>query len=101
MFPTTLFLTLLGIVSALSLAAPTIASLTADVSRVGTRLGMNFAIAAFGLLIGTPVAGALVDLETGDFVRAQVFNGAIVLGAALFMSWARVAQAGWSLREKV
>ncbi|KZV74762.1 MFS monocarboxylate transporter-like protein [Peniophora sp. CONT] len=85
----------------LSLAPAAIASLTADVGRVGTRLGMAFGIAGVGLLIGTPVAGALVDLETGDFVRAQVFNGAIVLGAAFFMSLSRVAKAGWSLRVKV
>ena len=62
---------------------------------------MAFGIAGVGLLIGTPVAGSLVDLETGDFVRAQVFNGAIVLGAAFFMSLSRVAKAGWSLRVKV
>ena len=85
----------------LSLAPASIASLTADVGRVGTRLGMAFGIAGVGLLIGTPVAGSLVDLETGDFVRAQVFNGAIVLGAAFFMSLSRVAKAGWSLRVKV
>jgi len=81
--------------SLVSLAPATIASLTSDVSRVGTRLGMAFALSAFGLLIGNPVAGALVDLDTGNFLRAQIFGGALVLAATFFMALARIAKIGF------
>ena len=87
--------------SLVSLPPAAVARLTDDLSRVGTRLGMCFALAAFGLLIGNPVAGVLVDLRTGDFSRAQIFNGCIVLGAAAFIWGARVAKAGWSLTAKI
>ena len=81
--------------SLLSLAPASLASLTKDVNRTGTRMGMAFALSGVGLLIGNPVAGALVDAETGDYVRAQVFNGAIVMGAAVFMALARFAAVGF------
>ncbi|KAJ5173304.1 hypothetical protein N7492_005897 [Penicillium capsulatum] len=38
---------------------------------MGTRLGMMWGISSFGALGGTPIAGALVNLDTGKFVRAQ------------------------------
>ncbi|VDC05947.1 unnamed protein product [Peniophora sp. CBMAI 1063] len=91
------FAVLYGVFSGalLALAPPSLASLTSDVSRVGTRMGMAFALGGVGLLIGNPVAGALVNTETGNYVRAQVFNGAIVMGAAIFMGLARVAVVGF------
>ena len=56
---------------------------------------MAFTLAGVGLLIGNPVAGALVNAQTGDYVRTQVFNGAIVLGAAVFMAMSRIAAVGF------
>ncbi|VDB97969.1 unnamed protein product [Peniophora sp. CBMAI 1063] len=84
----------------LSLTPPAIAGLTKDIGRVGTRLGMSLGIAGIGLLIGNPVAGALVNLDTGSFVHAQILGGAIVFGAGLFMALSRVSKVGWSLRAK-
>ncbi|TFY53571.1 hypothetical protein EVJ58_g9380 [Rhodofomes roseus] len=87
--------------SLVSLPPAAIASLTDDHTRLGTRLGMAFMLAGFGLLIGNPVAGVLVDLRTGEFWKAIVFNGVTVLGAGALMLAARVARAGWSPRKKV
>ncbi|VDC04884.1 unnamed protein product [Peniophora sp. CBMAI 1063] len=84
----------------LSLTPASIGSLTQDIGRVGTRLGMSLGMASFGLLIGNPVAGALVNLRAGSFVHAQIYNGAIVIGAGIFMALARVSKVGWSLRVK-
>ncbi|KZV72788.1 MFS general substrate transporter [Peniophora sp. CONT] len=80
--------------SLLALARASVASLTKDIGRMGTRMGMASALGGIGLLIGNPVAGALVNTETGNYTRAQAFTGAIVMGAAIFMALARFAAVG-------
>lgn len=54
---------------------------------MGTRLGMMWGIASFGALAGTPIAGALVNLETAEFIRAQVFSGCLMVAAFLLELW--------------
>jgi MFS family permease len=58
-----------------------------DSTFLGTRLGMMWGISSFGSLAGTPIAGALVDLETGEFWKAQVFAGCMMVGAVLLQAW--------------
>ncbi|KAJ5669787.1 hypothetical protein N7462_010857 [Penicillium macrosclerotiorum] len=54
---------------------------------MGTRLGMMWGISSFGALAGTPVAGALVNLNTADFLHAQVFAGCVMTGAVILQVW--------------
>ncbi|KAJ5273737.1 hypothetical protein N7478_008862 [Penicillium angulare] len=54
---------------------------------MGTRLGMMWGISSFGALAGTPIAGALVNLDTGSFLQAQVFAGCVMIGAMLMQWW--------------
>ncbi|GKZ59823.1 hypothetical protein AnigIFM49718_006142 [Aspergillus niger] len=80
-----------GFVSGVLVTAPT--SIVAhkafcpDSDFLGTRMGMMWGISSFGSLVGTPVAGALVNLETADFVRAQVFAGCLMVGAVVLQVW--------------
>lgn len=41
----------------------------------GRRQGIAFAFTSAGVLVGTPVASALIDLETGSFWKMHVFIG--------------------------
>lgn len=69
-----------------SLPPTIVAKITADMSIVGTRMGMCFTFAGLGLLIGNPIAGALLDLEHAVFWKAQLFSAmTVVTGAALFI----------------
>ncbi|KAJ5168598.1 uncharacterized protein N7482_004192 [Penicillium canariense] len=54
---------------------------------MGTRLGMMWGISSLGALAGTPVAGALVNLDTAEFLHAQVFAGCVMVGAVLLQLW--------------
>lgn len=54
---------------------------------MGTRLGMMWGISSFGALAGTPIAGALVNLDQASFLRAQIFAGCVMSGAALLQVW--------------
>ncbi|KAE8165172.1 major facilitator superfamily domain-containing protein [Aspergillus tamarii] len=64
---------------------------TPDKNYLGTRMGMMWGISSFGALAGAPIAGALVDLEHKNFVRAQVFAGSLMVGAVLLQMWPTIA----------
>lgn len=80
--------------SFVSLAPTTIVSLSDDLHKVGTRLGMSFSISGFGILIGTPVAGTLLNIDTGHFLHAQVYCAASMMVSCICLGLARVAKTG-------
>jgi predicted MFS family arabinose efflux permease len=77
-----------------SLAPTTIVSLSDDLHKVGTRLGMSFSISGFGVLVGTPVAGTLLNLDTGHFLHAQLFCATSMMVSCVCLGLARVAKTG-------
>lgn len=76
-----------------SLIPPVLVELTPDMSVVGTWLGMMLFVSAFGLLIGSPIAGLLVKIEQKDFVAAQGFAGGVILLGGLSMLLALITRA--------
>lgn len=62
------------------LAHPTLAPSS---NVIGTRLGMSWSAAGLGILVGTPIAGALVDVNTAHFLSAQIWAGAVMAAGAL------------------
>lgn len=80
--------------SFVSLPPTTIVSLSDDLHKVGTRIGMSFSISGFGILVGTPVAGTLLNIGTGDFLHAQVFCAASMMLSCVCLGLARVAKTG-------
>ncbi|CEH12521.1 Monocarboxylate transporter [Ceraceosorus bombacis] len=75
-----------------SLPPSTMAALSSDLSQIGTRMGQSFFVAGLGVLIGTPVAGVLIKGD--DFVRTQVFCGALIAVSVVLMVTARVVRTG-------
>jgi predicted MFS family arabinose efflux permease len=76
-------------------------TLTKDMSKVGTRNGMGFAVMGVAAFVGPPIAGALVQSHGGSYVPAQVFGGASVLLGCGVLVLARVAITGWKIRVRV
>jgi len=76
-----------------SLIPPVLVELTPDMTVVGTWMGMSLFVAAFGLLIGNPIAGSLVNIQKMEFVAAQGFSGGAILLGALLMLMALITQA--------
>lgn len=84
-----------------SLWPATLSSLTTDLKKAGTRLGMGFTIVSVATLTGPPLAGALVSLNGGDYLFAQVWAGCcMLLGGSLLIA-SRTAKVGWVLRAKL
>ncbi|OCL12332.1 MFS transporter, MCP family, solute carrier family 16, member 10 [Glonium stellatum] len=54
-----------------------------DLSLLGTRMGMSWPTTALAFLIGTPIAGAIVNLETANLVGMQVWSGVCMLIGAV------------------
>jgi MFS family permease len=73
-----------------SLPPTIVARLSPNMSIVGTRMGMCFTFAGLGLLIGNPIAGALLDLERGVFWKAELFSAVMVTAGAAAFIWLRM-----------
>ena len=76
------FCIMYGLVSGVLIAAPSAAVshpvLSPSMDVIGTRMGTCWMFAGFGVLVGTPIAGVLVDVHAADFTPAQGFAGAMV-----------------------
>jgi predicted MFS family arabinose efflux permease len=71
-------------------------SLTKDRRMIGTRMGMGFACMSFGVLAGTPIAGAILGPEN-DFTGTWIFAATLVtVGTVLFVA-SRVCWKGWGI----
>lgn len=63
----------------------TLADLTLEPKKIGTRMGMGFALSSFGCLIGGPGGGALVEAGNGMYLYGQVLAGSCgILGLLCF-----------------
>ncbi|KAL4864983.1 major facilitator superfamily domain-containing protein [Aspergillus spectabilis] len=78
-----------------SLFPATLSSLTTDLKKMGARMGMIMSVVGVAALIGSPIAGALVEHGDGDYLYAQMFMGSVILAGALSLMAARVAKRTW------
>lgn len=76
-------------------------SLTDDPKKMGVRSGMGFTMAGFAVLIGPPIAGALVERMNGRYLGLQIFAGLTTALAACFQLAARWAKVGTKLKAKL
>ena len=82
-----------------SLPPTAIVSLSPSLGVVGTRMGMCFGLTSFGILIGTPVSGALLTADV-SWRGTKVFAGATVVLALVCLLVARGAKHGLKLAVK-
>ncbi|KAK9328558.1 major facilitator superfamily domain-containing protein [Lipomyces starkeyi] len=85
--------------SFVSLPPSVLISLSPDMKVIGTRLGMTFAVAGLGLLIGTPIAGALLNTPA-RYTAAILFCGATVGAATIFVFVTRFLKTGMVLKVR-
>ena len=83
-----------------SMPPPIIVSLSPSLEKIGARMGMVFSIGGLGVLIGNPVAGAILGDGT-RFLGLQVFCAACVTAAAFFAAATRVAKVGLKLHARI
>lgn len=81
----------------------TVAFLCTDLSKLGTNIGMTLFAAGLGMLIGTPVSGAILDKQTtadgANFTGALAFSGAMAVFGSLLLCVGRVVKVGFTLKK--
>ncbi|KAA8893672.1 putative MFS monocarboxylate transporter [Sphaerosporella brunnea] len=83
-----------------SLFPATLSSLTSDLSKSGTRMGMVFSIVSFACLTGSPIGGAIIQRQMGKYWGGQVFAGICILVGGCILAAARTAKVGWVLSRR-
>lgn len=73
--------------------------LTKDKSRIGTRIGMGFAMIGVGPLIGGPGAGAILGSDM-DWTSTWVFGGVMLLASGFLFLILRCWRSGVKLNIK-
>ena len=91
----------LAVGAAQGLFAGSLASLTKDPRKMGTRFGMVCTIVAFASLAGPPTAGAIIDKSGGRYLWAQVWAGMVIVLASVTFVVARCAVTGFKLWVKI
>ena len=67
-----------------------------DIKKIGTRNGTNWFMYGVGALIGTPIAGALIQRDDGGYLYMQIFAGlAMFISGCLFVG-SRYVQIGFA-----
>ncbi|EQL29576.1 hypothetical protein BDFG_07806 [Blastomyces dermatitidis ATCC 26199] len=84
-----------------SLFPASLSSLSPDLKKTGIRFGMILSVVSFASLTGSPIAGALIQMNNGDYLYAQIFGGASMLVGATVLICARLSVTGPVLLAKV
>jgi hypothetical protein len=77
----------------ISLSPTAIASLSPSLDVVGQCIGMCFTVSSLGVLIGSPVSGAILR-RTGLYLGSQLLSGSVLLVASALIVSARFAMVG-------
>ncbi|KAH8759926.1 MFS general substrate transporter [Diaporthe sp. PMI_573] len=90
-----------GFFSGAFIALPTVVYiiLTEDKSRIGTRIGMGFALLGLGILVGGPGGGAVLGPDH-DWTSTWVFGGVMLLASGVTLTVLRVWRYGAKLNTK-
>ena len=73
-----------------------------DIRKIGVRTGSMYVIASLGVLIGSPVAGAIQVHGNGNgFLGLTIFSGVLLAVGAAFVAWSRVLKTGFKLKAKM
>jgi hypothetical protein len=83
-----------------SLPPVELVSLTPDLRTLGTRMGQAFFVSSFGLLVGAPAAGAILN-QTGSYLGLELFSGLTLFLTGILFVWTRYAKVGTQIKIKV
>jgi MFS family permease len=100
--PIIVFAALYGFASGCTLSIiPAMVATLSDVRKLGTRNGALYAFTSVGVLIGSPIAGAIVNSQNGGFSGLIIFCGVTILVGAFFAIGSRAAQVGFRFTVKI
>ncbi|KAI1398650.1 MFS general substrate transporter [Hypoxylon fuscum] len=78
---------------------PAVIAQISDLREIGTRTGIAFFAAALGALTGSPIGGAIVGAQNGDFLGLQLFCGCVMTVSMFWFIAARALQVGFKITK--
>ena len=94
-----------GFFSGVFIALPPVllAALTKDKSKVGTRMGMGFAMIGIGVLCGGPGGGGILGTDNSNlhWDGVWIYAGVTTLVAGTVFTILRFVQTGFKLKVKI
>jgi len=72
-----------------------------DLKKNGVRMGMAFTIVSISSLTGPPLAGALIQINGGDYLYANIWAAMSFFVGTLLLVATRVSLVGWDWRARV
>ncbi|KAI0965533.1 monocarboxylate permease-like protein [Xylaria arbuscula] len=72
--------------------APAVIAQISDLRQIGARSGVLLFVSSLGALTGSPVGGAIVTAQNGEYLGLKLFTGLTILFAAVFLLAARAVQ---------
>lgn len=73
---------------------PAVIAQISDIRQIGVRSGTMFAIIAVSALTGSPIGGALVTKDNGEFLYLQIFCGVTLAAGAIGFFVSRTVHTG-------
>ncbi|KAI1333939.1 major facilitator superfamily domain-containing protein [Xylariaceae sp. FL0016] len=99
--PIVAYAVLYGFASGLTLSIiPALVASISDVAKLGFRTGTLYSLSAVGVLVGSPIAGAIVTSQNGEYTGLKIFCGVMLLTAGVFMTFSRIKLTGPRLLVK-
>lgn len=83
-----------------SLFPATLGSLTSDLAKAGTRMGMVFSVMSVACLTGPPVGGAVIGRMGGSYLGAQVLAAGVMMVGGCILVVSRWGKVGWRWKVK-
>jgi MFS family permease len=100
--PIIVFACLYGFASGCILSIiPAMVAQISDIRQLGVRNGALYVLSSIGVLVGSPIAGAIVNDQHGQFSGLIIFCGVMLLVATCFAMLSRHSQVGFKLIVKV
>lgn len=94
------FTVLYGFWSGATIAlTPVCVSRVCNIEDYGKRSGTTFFIASIGVLIGVPIAGAILKADHGSYWGIIIFSGTLYAAATITLYLARGVAVGWSPKK--
>ncbi|KAF1832297.1 monocarboxylate permease-like protein [Decorospora gaudefroyi] len=80
---------------------PAMVASFSNVQKIGVRSGTMYMMGSVGALIGSPIAGAIVDRQNGSYTGLVVFSGVGLFVGAAFAVASRQALVGKKVYAKI
>lgn len=95
----------IGFFSGVYIALPSVifVALTADKSKVGTRIGMGFSFLSAGALLGGPAAGAVLGTDPANlnWTGFWIYGGVFLFASGAVFGVVRWLKVGFDLKAKI